>query len=176
MLEGFQNLASEELDALIATPLWITILLGGADGKIDGEERDWSERLVYAHTYAKPHVLNPYYAIVVHDFLGKLDRTLTELPTDPAARNEALAYKIGAVNPILQKLDTRLGAALYKSFVGLAAETAKASGGFLRIGAVSAAEQQWVKLPMLAPILPPKAAGNEAPVDEDEETTPEEAK
>jgi hypothetical protein len=39
--------------------------------------------------------------------------------------------------------------------VKLAEETAKASGGFLRIGAIAPEEEVWMSLPMLTPIAAP---------------------
>jgi hydrogenase maturation protein HypF len=72
-----------------------------------------------------------------------------------AAREAALESKLQQVNPLLAKLDQELAAALYKSFRTLAQETAKASGGFLRIGAVGSAESRWIELPMITPIHPP---------------------
>ncbi len=153
MLDGFQHLTAEEIDALIQAPVLITALIGGADGEVDREERVWSERLMRARTYSKPNLINDYYRVVAETFLDKLDEVLAELPAGVEARNAIIAEKLGALNPILAKLDTRLGAVLYKSYIVLAQETAKASGGFLRIGAVSASEYQWVKLPMLTPVL-----------------------
>lgn len=162
MLEGFQHLTGEEIDALVQAPVLITILVGGADGELDREERVWTERLLRARTYANPNLVNDYYRVVAEDFLTKLETALSELPGDTEERNAQIAEKLGALNPVLAKLDTSLAAALYKSFISLAEETAKASGGFLRIGAISAAEHQWIKLPMLTPVLAPVGEIREA--------------
>jgi hypothetical protein len=97
--------------------------------------------------------LNEYYAVVAHDFWGKLDTVLSTYPDDIDLRNSQIAEKLKDLNPILAKLDDPLGADLYQSYIGLAKETAKASGGFLRIGAISAAEAVWIDLPMLTPII-----------------------
>ena len=153
MLEGFQHLNTDEIDALVSAPVLITALVGGADGEVDREERNWSERLMRARTYSQPHLIQEYYRVVADGFLNKLDKALNGLPDEVDARSAVLSEKIGALNPILAKLDKDLAATLYKSFVVLAKETAKASGGFLRIGAVSAAEHQWVSLPMLTPVV-----------------------
>jgi hypothetical protein len=69
------------------------------------------------------------------------------------------------LNPILAKLDAEVAYLLYHGLLSLAKEVAKASGGFLRIGAVSAAEYVLVELPMLTPIEAPE--GMVAPVDHD---------
>ena len=153
MLEGLQHLSTEEIDALLAAPVQITALIGGADGKIDREERNWSERLMRARTYSQPHLIQEYYRVVADGFLDKLDKLMATLPKETEVRSAELDERLGKLNLILAKLDTERAATLYKSFLVLAKETAKASGGFLRIGAVSAAEHQWVKLPMLTPVI-----------------------
>ncbi|MCB9330730.1 MAG: hypothetical protein H6574_06585 [Lewinellaceae bacterium] len=152
MLEGFQHLSSEEIDTLVAAPVNITALIGGADGEIDREERNWSEHLMRARTYSQPHLIQEYYRVASEDFLAKLDKAMAALPKEVEPRSAILTQRIESLNPILAKLDTELAATLYKSFLVLAKETAKASGGFLRIGAVSAVEYQWLDLPMLEPI------------------------
>lgn len=156
MIDSFQQLSKEEIDALVEAPALITILIGAADGELDQEEKTWSERLLRARTYNKPKELNEFYRVVVEGFWARVQSEITHLPIDTSARNEKLSERLAALNPILAKLDPELAADLYKGFVGLAEETAKASGGFLRIGAISADEHKWVKLPMLTPIVSTK--------------------
>jgi hypothetical protein len=154
-LEGFDQLSIEELDALIEAPVLITALVGAADGEFDREERTWTDRLMQSRTYNKPKHLNAYYGVVAHDFITKVDAALLGFPVDVQQRNHHISLKLANINPILARLDPLLGADLYKSYIALAKETAKASGGFLRIGAISSAEAPWINLPMLTPIAPP---------------------
>jgi hypothetical protein len=156
IIEGFQHLAKGEIDALVEAPALITVLVGMADGELDGEERTWSERLLRSRTYNKPKELNEFYRVVVESFWARVHSEITHLPKDAATRNQELSERLSKLNPILAKLDIELASDLYKGFVGLAEETAKASGGFLRIGAVSAEEKKWMELPMLMPIFSPK--------------------
>lgn len=152
-IEGFQRLQKEEIDALVEAPALITILVGAADGELDSEERTWSERLLRTRTYNKPKELNEFYRVVVEGFWAKIQSEIAHLPTDMQTRNRELSERLSRLNPILAKLDIELAADLYKGFVGLAEETAKASGGFLRIGAIGFEESKWVKLPMLTPVI-----------------------
>jgi hypothetical protein len=152
-LEGFDQLNSEELDALLEAPVLIAALVGAADGEFDREERSWSDRLMFARTYNKPKHLNEFYSVVSNDFLPKVDAVLEHLPADADQRNTILSDQLAKLNPILAKLGEPLGADLYKSFVGLAKETAKASGGIFRFGAINAKEKPWIKLPMLIPVI-----------------------
>lgn len=169
IIEGFQHLTKEEIDALVEAPVLITILVGTADGELDTEERTWSERLLRSRTYNKPKELNEFYRVVVEGFWARMQSEITHLPKDTHARNRELSGRLSKLNPILAKLDIELAADLCTGFVGLAEETAKASGGFLRIGAVSAEEKKWMDLPMLTPIIAPKKQRNEEEDEEKEE-------
>lgn len=151
-IEGFQHLKQTDIDTLVEAPVLITILVGAADGEIDREERTWSERLLHSRTYNRPKELNEYYRVVLEDFWTKVQHEINQLPEDVETRSQVLSDRLSALNPVLAKLDAELAADLYKGYVGLAEEIAKSSGGFLRIGGISAAESKWVKLPMLTPI------------------------
>lgn len=153
MLEGLEHLTTEEIDTLVSTPVWIAALIGSTDEEIDREERAWADRLMRARTYSSPGLLSEYYRVVAQGFLEKVDEVMEVMPEDANHRSAELADKISAVNPILAKMDLATGASFYKSYITLAQETANASGGFLRIGAVSATENKWVKLPMITPIV-----------------------
>lgn len=152
MLDGFQNLTKSEIDSLVEAPALITILIGAADGELDPEERKWTERLLRTRTYNRPKELNEYYRVVLQDFWDKVQAFMASLPVDPTDRNEAISARLEKLNPVLAKLEVDLASDLYQGFIGLAEETAKASGGFLRMGSISAVESKWVNLPMLEPI------------------------
>lgn len=151
----FSNLSKAEIEQLNTAPALVTILIGAADGKLDGEERSWSERLLHTRSYAAQADLQDYYLKVSESFWVTVEELLSALPADAAARGAAISERLEQLNPILAKLEHGVAYDLYKGFKGLAAETAKASGGFLRIGAISAAEHAWVGLPMLTEIETP---------------------
>ena len=158
----FSTLSKEEVDTLMEAPALVTILIGAADGKLDGEEHAWSERLLRSRSYAGMQALQAYYGLVSEIFWVTLRHEMTALPKDIAARNSLISTRLAALNPILAKLDNKIAYGLYKGMLGLAEETAKASGGFLRIGAVAAVEQEWVTLPMLTPVAKPASVKDEA--------------
>jgi hypothetical protein len=112
-------------------------------------------------TYSKPKTLNEFYRVVSTNFLEKVDQKLSELPQDPDDRNHLISRELEKLNTALAKLEHQLAHDMYKGFLGLAEETAEASGGFLRIGAVSAAERKWIGLPMLTPIYGENTAEEE---------------
>lgn len=165
-MNEFSSLSNAEKAQIYEAPLLVTLLVGAADGKFDREEKTWSSKLVQAKTYSKPENLRPFWENVAADFLEKIESLAANLHGEVAARNEMIAAKLSNLNGILAKLDGHTAYFLYKSLIGLAEETAKASGGFLRIGSVSAAEYRWVKLPMVHPISRPE---NLAVFEEDED-------
>ncbi len=151
-MDIFSNLTKEEIEALKAAPALVTILVGAADGQLDGEERSWSERLIRTRTYAGQADLQEFYRSISEGFWVRIQHEMSTLPSDVETRSTVLSDRLTQLNPILAKLDTELARSLYKGLLGLAEETAKASGGFLRIGAVSSEEHEWVKLPMIEAI------------------------
>jgi hypothetical protein len=159
LIEGFKHLSEEEFDLLVEAPALITVLIGASDGELDREERTWSERLLRSRTYNNPKSLNNYYRVVAEGFWARVQGAMAHLPAGVQARNEEISKRLSALNPVLAKLDPSIAAALYKGFLGLAEETAEASGGFLRIGAIGAEEAKWVHLPMLTPVEMPEKGG-----------------
>lgn len=161
-MDIFSSLSQEEVELLQEAPALVTILIGASDGKLDGEERTWSEKLLRARSYSGKKVLQDYYRLVSEGLWVELQHQMSILPAEVSARNEIIVHKLEGLNSILAKLDPSVGYALYKGLLGLADEVAKASGGFLRMGAVSSAEHAWVNLPMLEPIAATPDAENDA--------------
>ncbi len=150
--DDFSALTAAEYETLRQLPLWITALIGGADGVLDQTERNWAAHIVRIRTYAREGSFDEYYRHAAENFAEQLDALWQSLPSDAEARNHLLAEYIAQANAILAKLPTPLAAVLYQSYRKLAEEVAKSSGGFLRMGAISPEENRWLKLPMLTPI------------------------
>lgn len=158
-MEGFQHLTSDEMDALAEAPALVIALIGGADGKFDSEERAWSDKLAHTFSYATYlKALQAFYTSIKENLMASVDQILAKQP-DTASRNNELVRRLESVDPVIGKLEPELAAGFYHTLLKLADETAKASGGFLRIGAVGNAEHQWVKLPMLTVREMPREGG-----------------
>jgi len=154
-MDIFSSLNKEEVEKLQLAPALVTILIGASDGKLDGEERTWSENLLRARGYAGNQALQEYYRLVSEGFWVELQHQMSILPSKTAERNVLLVEQLKELNPILAKLSPVVAFNLYKGLLGLAEEVAKASGGFLRIGAISEAEHDLLNLSMLTPIEAP---------------------
>lgn len=135
-----------------ALPL-ITLLIAGADGKVDPQELNWAEKLTHIRTYANPEALNAFYEDVESTFHGDLENLMSSLPGSITAREEIISNRLKGLNAVLSILDNKTAYVLYQSLTTFAEHIAKASGGFFRFGAISHEEKHWIKLPMITPIV-----------------------
>ena len=149
MIANFEMLTPEEFEKLRQRVTWITIMIAGADGKIDSEEVSWASKIAKIRSYAGPDLLNEYYVEVGKDFNEHLEELVANSSKDLKVRTAIAVDKVAELNPILAKLHPRIGALLYDSFVTFAMHVAKASGGFLRMWSVSYEENKYIDLPML---------------------------
>lgn len=152
MTDHFSVLSREEYNQLKETIANITIYIAAADGEVDHDETLWAEKVTKIRSYNLPEDLRSYYKDVGVDFHEKLEHLLATLPKPVAERLAALETKLASVNPILAKLDTKLGAALYKSFKSFAKHVAKASGGFLGFFSIGPKEADLIELEMITQI------------------------
>jgi len=156
MIQHFDNLTEEESTKMLnAIPL-ITILIAGADEKIDYNEKKWAAKLANIRTYSNPNELHDYYSHIGSNFSDQLNKFIDELPTNTATRQQNISKLLAELNSIFPKLDPHFGAKLYDSCVSFAQHVANASGGFLGFGRVSKAESEWMTLPMIEPVVAPE--------------------
>lgn len=152
MIEGFKNITQEQFDTLVATIARISILIGGADGNFDKEEKDWAEKLAGIRSYANAETLHGFYREVGRNFEETVEKELAELPGLVEDRSNVLVEKIALVNDILPLLEYKYSKELYKSYLSFAKHVAKASGGFFDFWSVSVAEEKWLDLNMINPV------------------------
>ncbi len=152
MIEGFKQLNEEQFKTLTDTIARIAILIGGADGRFDKEEKDWAEKITKIRTYANEDTLHGFYTMVGRDFDAVIEKELAELPGLVEDRSNVLIEKLAEVNAILPLLDHSVRKALYKSYVSFAKHVAKASGGFFDFWSISLAEEKWLDLEMINPV------------------------
>ena len=146
-MDSFNALSDSDRAALIAAPACITILIAGADRKIDDKEKNWASKVVNYRTFTSDPMLNPYYTMVKERFSEDLNDCLKRWT---AETGEAMMKSdLADLNPILKKLDAEFAEHLKTSWRSLAKEVAEASGGFLGIGSVSSEEKRLMELDMI---------------------------
>ena len=161
MIERFETLTEEEFATLKDSLSLITVLIAGADGKIDEKELEWAEKISDIRTYSSKN-LSEFYQEVDKDFREKIHYVIAQAPHGVEARNEKLSGMLSKLNPILQKLDPEIAYEMYKSLTSFAEHIAKASGGFFRFFSISSEEKNLMKLPMIDPIPEPEEPEEEA--------------
>jgi len=150
---SFKTLKSTEYQELIQAIPKVCILIAGADGEIDLKEKAWAEKIVGIRSFSYAHELKPIYLELKEQFVTLLNQFIDQYPKDHIARNKQISKELTVLNTILPKLKLYVASQYYDSLIDLADEVAKASGGFLRMGAVSQDENVWLGLPMLDPIF-----------------------
>lgn len=149
MPREFQILNEDEKRLMLdAIPL-ITILIAGADGKIDEEELEWAEKITKVRSYDFNSQLKDYFKKVGEQFQDRLNKYTESLPSDADERMHAIADLLSGVNPILHKMDDFDAAIYYENFRTFAKHVAEASGGFMRFMTIGPKEADVVDLPMI---------------------------
>ncbi len=151
----FENLTPSELQQLEMAVVQISILVAGADGTIDAEEVAWADKVAHIRGYSGEEWLQEFYDQVAANFKITFNDMLKALPTDTALRQATLSTELAKLDPILAKLDSKVGYKMYHSYQTLAMSIAKASGGILGFASVSRDEEKVVHLQMITPIPEP---------------------
>lgn len=152
MSNYFEAISENEYRSLLESISLVTILIAGADGTVDAEEKEWAVKVANIRTYSGPEILREFYKDVGPTFEEKLDNLIKALPDNTEKRNAVISERLSKLNPILNKLEQSIGATFYENLTSMALHIAKASGGFMRMWSISKAEAKWVKLPMIDPI------------------------
>ncbi|MBK9981332.1 MAG: hypothetical protein IPP15_02720 [Saprospiraceae bacterium] len=146
-------LSKDELTQLEDAFAYITILIAGADGKIDEKEITWAEKIAHIRTFAGDERLKAFHEAVDQNLHSRIETLISELPKDVSSRSKMISEKLAQLNPVLSSLDSYIGAYLYKGFLTFAERVAKSSGGFLSFFTISPEERKWIGLPMLNAIF-----------------------
>jgi uncharacterized tellurite resistance protein B-like protein len=149
MLEHIHNLKPHEKDLIIHSPLYVSILIAGADGEIHETERQRTIQLIHTKTFSEKYDLKELYQTLDHDADEELRKIIAELPTERDARIAAVSAKLETLNHIMPKLEHHFQVHLYNSLRNFAHHISRAEDGFWGIGAKTHLEKDLVKLPMI---------------------------
>jgi len=152
MVPGFGNISEGQFQITKDALAWITVLIAGADGKIDEDETAWAEKVTKIRGYSNPNELTPFYEAVGAEYATKLAELIEKAPSEVQQRQEILTRKLEQLNAILPLLENNLGHHLAASYRSFAKHVAKASGGFLGFFSIGSAESKLVDLPMIAEV------------------------
>lgn len=149
MLEHINSLSAEEKNLIIHAPVYVSLLIAGADGDISSEEKNRMLELIHTKTFSERFELRELYKSLDADAANDMRKIIAALPEVTAERNEYLSDMIARLNKIFGKVEHNFAVQLYNSLREFAAYIANADGGWWGVGATSDVERAFVKLPML---------------------------
>ncbi|HMQ68296.1 MAG TPA: hypothetical protein PKA90_04840 [Ignavibacteria bacterium] len=145
MISEFKNLTEEESSQMLMAPALVTLLIAGAEGKVDQKETDWATKIT--HMRAGNHtILQDYFQEVDQNFTDILNELIIAMPENTDERAEKINSELSKLNDILPKLDKKFAVEFYKSLLSLSTQVAQASGGVFGYGSISPEEKKFLDL------------------------------
>ncbi|KAA3621492.1 MAG: hypothetical protein DWQ02_27625 [Bacteroidetes bacterium] len=152
MVKEIEVLTAEEREIVMDAVALVTLLVAGADGKIDARETEWASKLTKIRGYKEKVELKPLYREIGETFEDKLNHYLEKLPEDLTEMQGLISEKLAKLNTILPKIDSWYAQLYYESLLSFAKHVAEASGGILGFMSIDAKEKEIISLPMIDPI------------------------
>lgn len=147
MVKEFKDLREDEIDVLMKAPIYVAILIAGADGEIDSSEKKEAIAIANNRQSRSREQLNEYFKNIHFD--RDFDKLVSTLPSGTDERNTAIIRELRKLNFILKKIDRSFAIKLHASLKDLAKKIAEASGGVLSYLTVSYEESKLMELKML---------------------------
>ena len=132
---------------VMKAPIYVAVLIAGADGEIDNSERKEAVDIANNRQSRSREQLSEYYQAI--DFQNEFEKMIIELPSDVDERNTAIIRELRKLNFILKKVDRPWAVKLHGSLKDLSKKIAEASGGLMSYLTVSYEESKLMELKML---------------------------
>lgn len=149
MIREFEKLKSAEIELMHKAPVLVSILIAGADGKIDNKEVKRAISLTEAKQKRSRSSLMAFYTEVGTDFEDKIRIVIQSLPSKVEKRTAEISVLLSQLEPVLRKLNIQLAKEFYNSLREIATEIAESSGGVLGLKTIGDEEALLVNLPMI---------------------------
>lgn len=156
MNEKFKGITDAEYLQLIKAISDITVLIAGADGKIEESETEWANKITKIRSYNLPKALSEFYKQVGLTFSEDVDKLVTEFRADSEGTTNLIKLRLAKLNDVFTKIENRtLAYELHQSLLSFAKHVARSTGGFFGWGAIGSKEDQVVDLNMINTVEPP---------------------
>lgn len=149
MIKEFNTLRDDEIEVLLNAPVLVSILIAGADDKIDKSEIQQAVEIANSKQSRAREQLIDYYKEVGKDFQEKFVRMVNEMPDTSEGRAEIIGKELRKLNFILPKIEQKFAIKLHASLKDMAKKVAEASGGILGYMSVSYEEAKLMELKMI---------------------------
>ncbi|MEO9802105.1 MAG: hypothetical protein ABJF04_02605 [Reichenbachiella sp.] len=149
MIKEFNTLRDDEIEVLLRAPVLVSILIAGADDKIDKSEIHQAVEIANSKQSRAREQLIDYYKEVGKDFGDKFIKLVNEMPDTSEGRSEIITKELRKLNFILPKIEQKFAIKLHASLKDMAKKVAEASGGILGYMSVSYEEAKLMELKMI---------------------------
>ena len=149
MIKEFEILSQSERDLMYSLPVYVAVLIAGADGDIDNKEVNRANNLANDKLKNARKDLIPYFNEANENFEDKLKMAIANLPSGTKERQKYLADKLKDSNDCFNKLPKKYAVALYASLKEIAKKIAEASGGVFGYMAIDFEESKLIELKMI---------------------------
>ncbi len=149
MIAELEPLREDEIDVVIKAPVYVAILIAGADGNIDKTERKEAINVARNKQTRSREQLGEYYKLVGEGFEDNFNQLIDELPAGTEERVSAITKELRKLNFILPKVDKNFAIKLHASLKELAKKIAESSGGVLGYLSVGYEEAKLMELKMI---------------------------
>jgi len=149
MINEFENLSQPERELMLSLPVYVAVLIAGADGEIDNREVSKALNLANDKLKNARKELMSYYAEANENFEDKFKMAIANLPSGTAERQKVLVSKLKESNEVFAKLSKKYAVSLYASLKEIAKKIAEASGGVFGYMAIDFEESKLIELKMI---------------------------
>lgn len=149
MIPELDHLTAPEVELAYRAPILVSLLIAGADGKIDRKEIQGAVRSVQQKHKHTDSSLAVFLKEIGSDFEDKLKMLIQNFPLDPVERNQLISSELAKLNDLLPKLNQAFAQEYYHTLIEIAEKTARSSGGIFGIRKVGQEEAKYIRLPMI---------------------------
>lgn len=149
MISYFEKLRDDDVQLMYKVPVYITILVAGADGKIDRKELQEAVSITNLKKIKARKLLVEYYNEVGEMFEKVLKKEIETLPANAEERNALIVEKLERLNIVWHYIDNNFAIQFYESMKDLARKVAQASGGVLGFLSIGHEESKFIELKMI---------------------------
>jgi hypothetical protein len=148
-LPMLENLTTEETEKLCMAPVWVTLLIAGADQKIEKKEISEAVALVQDKRHGGSMAVNKLFERIQRNFENNINGYLVLFSENGEARQEYLIGQLTLLNSLLRRVDKKFAIEYYRALMDFSRRVAAASGGIFGFGAITEEEEALIDLPMI---------------------------
>ena len=98
MLDYIKLLSEEEKQIVLLSPVYVSLLIAGADGHFDSDEKKRILELIHIKTFSERYELTMLYTELETEANLQLRNMIASLPEDTQERNQLLSDLIARLN------------------------------------------------------------------------------